>query len=201
MTWIKTLSYEEATGRLKRIYDRVRGPDNKIDNILKSHSLRPHTLEGHMALYKYVLHHTGNTLDKWFLEAIGTYVSLLNDCSYCVDHHYAGMARLLGDQTKAEKIFAAFRARTLNQVFSAREVMLFDYAAKLTERPAEICESDIIAMRAAGHEDGEILEVNQVTAYFNYANRTVLGLGVSSKGDILGLSPNNSSDSTDWSHT
>ena len=48
--------------------------------------------------------------------------------------------------------------------------------------------------------DGEILEINQVVSYFNYANRTVLGLGVSTKGDIIGLSPNNSDDENHWNH-
>ena len=38
-----------------------------------------------------------------------------------------------------------------------------------------------------------------VTAYFAYANRTVLGLGVTTDGDILGLSPN-ASDGDDWKH-
>jgi hypothetical protein len=31
---------------------------------------------------------------------------------------------------------------------------------------------------------GEILEINQVAAYFNYANLTVLGLGINMEGDI-----------------
>ena len=55
-------------------------------------------------------------------------------------------------------------------------------------------------MRNAGFDDGEILEINQVTAYFSYANRTVLGLGCSTDGDVLGLSPNNSEDPNDWGH-
>ena len=46
-----------------------------------------------------------------------------------------------------------------------------------------------------------MLEINQIAAYFNYANRTVLGLGCSITGDILGLSPNNSDNPDDWSHT
>ena len=56
-------------------------------------------------------------------------------------------------------------------------------------------------MRQAGYSDGEILEINQVTAYFNYTNRTVLGLGCSTAGDILGLSPNKSDDPDDWNHS
>ena len=47
-------------------------------------------------------------------------------------------------------------------------------------------------MRAAGYTDGDVLEINQVTAYFAYANRTVLGLGCSTEENILGLSPNQS---------
>jgi hypothetical protein len=52
-----------------------------------------------------------------------------------------------------------------------------------------------------GYTDGEILEINQVSAYFSYANRTVLGLGCSTTGDILGLSPNKSDNPDDWNHS
>ena len=62
-------------------------------------------------------------------------------------------------------------------------------------------EADIVELRNAGFDDGEILEINQVTAYFAYANRMVLGLGVKTDGDIIGLSPGDSSDPHNWSHT
>ncbi|MBT5265643.1 MAG: alkylhydroperoxidase, partial [Rhodospirillaceae bacterium] len=42
MTWIRTIPYKEATGRLKQLYDRVKGPDDNVDNIMMAHSLRPH---------------------------------------------------------------------------------------------------------------------------------------------------------------
>ena len=92
MTWIKTIAYGDATGKLKKLYDRVKGPDDNVDNIMMAHSLRPHSMEAHMAIYKRVLHHTANTLPKHFLEAIGVYVSLLNKCHYCVDHHYPNIS-------------------------------------------------------------------------------------------------------------
>ena len=56
-------------------------------------------------------------------------------------------------------------------------------------------------MRGAGFDDGEILEINQVTAYFAYANRTILGLGSTTEGDVLGLSPSDADNPDDWSHT
>jgi len=200
MTWIRTLDYAQSEGKLREIYARVKGPGDNIDNILKAHSLRPHTLEAHMAVYKYVLHHHANRLPTWLLETVGVYVSLLNGCDYCVDHHSAGLARLLGDETRSAAIGAALRADRPEDAFSGRELAALRYARLLTREPARLALADIDAMRAAGLDDGEILEVNQVVAYFAYANRTVLGLGVSTQGDILGLSPGDSSDPENWSH-
>ena len=70
MAWIKTVPFDAATGKLKKLYERVTGPNNNVDNIMMAHSLRPHSMEGHMALYKNVLHHTGNKIPKWFLEVL-----------------------------------------------------------------------------------------------------------------------------------
>ena len=96
MTWIKTIAYEEADGRLLDLYERFKGPDNNVDNILLAHSLRPHTLEGHMTLYKQVLYHHRNAIDRWFQEAMGVYASMLNRCEYCVRHHYVGNEQAAG---------------------------------------------------------------------------------------------------------
>lgn len=200
MTWIKTIPYSEATGKLKKLYDRVKGPDDNVDNIMMAHSLRPHTMEAHMAIYKRVLHHTANEIPKAFLECIGVYVSIRNKCNYCVEHHYAGMARLLGDEDRALEIRAALEIGNPKQTFDDKHTIMLKYARYLTESPSEITEYLIEKMRRLGVTDGEILEVNQVTAYFCYANRTVLGLGVHTDGDIIGLSPGNSEDPNDWNH-
>jgi len=201
MSWIKTIPYAEATGKLKALYDRIKGPEDNVDNIMMSHSLRPHTMEGHMAIYKYVLHHTGNTTPKWFLELIGVWVSALNECDYCVEHHFVGMKRLLGDEARADMLFEAIQDGDIDEApLSDAEKMALGYAAMLTLTPSGISEDILNALRGAGFDDGEILEINQVTAYFNYANRTVLGLGCNTEGDLIGLSPNNSDDPDDWAH-
>ena len=200
MTYIHTVPYAESEGRLRLLYDRVKGPDDTIDNIMMAHSLRPHSMDGHMALYKNVLHHSSNTVPKWFLETLGILVSQINSCGYCAEHHFAGLQRLLNDAARSLAIRKALETRTFAGVFDAREQAALGYAAKLTEQPARVDREDVSAMRKAGLDDGQILEINQVIAYFAYANRTVLGLGVDTDGDILGLSPNNSGNPDDWSH-
>lgn len=178
MSWIESIPYEKAAGKLKQIYDRLSGGEKPIDHVLTVHGLRPHTLEGHLSLYRSVLHHSSNTLSSWFMEAIGTYVSILNGCEYCKVHHLRGVKNNLKDDLKFKEIQLAFLNNTLEVVFDNRQVAAFEYARKLTEKPTSIQPADISILHKSGWDDGEILEINQVVSYFNYANRTVLGLGV-----------------------
>ncbi len=201
MSWIKEIPYLEATGQLKKLYDRIKGPNNNIDNVLSIHSLRPHTLIGHMSLYKNVLHNSNNTLPKWYLETLGVYVSQLNQCNYCVDHHAEGLKRLLNDETRFQEILTCLLNDEIQQHFKYQYLAGLQYAKKLTLSHPTITESDIHGLRAQKLSDGEILEINQVVSYFNYVNRTVIGLGVNTDGDIIGLSPNDSDDPNNWEHS
>ena len=199
MSFIKTISYKDADRSLKRLYDKVKGPNDVIDNIMLVHSLRPHSMIGHMALYKNVLHHKNNTMPKWFLETIGVYVSLLNNCNYCVDHHFEGLKRLLNDDIRAALIKKKLITNAYETIFDKDYSLVLRYAENLTKNITQISEKQIYELKNEGVSDGQILEINQVISYFNYANRTVLGLGVSTDGDVLGLSPNDSDDEN-WNH-
>ncbi len=145
--------------------------------------------------------HRDNTIPKWFLEVLGVWVSALNSCNYCVEHHFAGVKRLLRDDARADAIRVAVEAGNVSAVpLDAAQQAAMIYARKLTMTPAEMKAADVDDLRDAGWDDGEILEINQVVAYFAYANRTVLGLGCSTKGDVIGLSPGNADDPDDWGH-
>jgi len=200
MSWIKTIPYKDAEGKLKSIYNKVKGPNDNIDNVLLIHSLRPHSLTGHMALYKNVLHNSNNTLPKWYLEAIGVYVSYLNKCDYCVAHHFEGFKRLLNDDLKASEFMDAIKTNSLKNYFDEKLYLGMEYAKMLTISLDSISKSTIDNLKNLGFSEGEILEINQVTSYFNYANRTVVGLGVNTEGDVIGLSPNDSDDPNNWNH-
>ncbi len=199
MSWIDTISYEKSSGYLKSLYDRIKDTNDNIDNIMVAHSLRPHTLEAHLRIYKNVLHHRDNRLPKWYLETIGLYVSLINNCSYCAEHHFEGIIRLLNNKDLCNRLKTSLMKRTPETFFEGNHLAGLNYAYKLTVAPDEMREQDIKDLRVSGFDDGEILEINQVTGYFAYANRTVLGLGINTDGDTLGLSPS-SDDPDDLSH-
>ena len=46
--------------------------------------------------------------------------------------------------------------------------------------------ADVEVLSTAGVDDGQILEANQIIAYFNYVNRCLNGLGVTTDGDTVG---------------
>ena len=184
--WIKMIADDEADETLKPFFDRVRTPHGTVDNVMRAHSLRPHTMDGHVVLYRSVLHNPDNTLPFWFLEVVASYVSILNNCDYSLSHHFTNARRLIGDDARADAVRAALDAHQPEDAFDGKELALLVYAGKLTTEVGAMAEADIGAVRAASADDGEILEVNQVCAYFNYSNRLLNGLGVTTEGDIIG---------------
>jgi len=186
MSWIKTIAYEKAGPALKRAFDRIKGPNNYIDNVFRVHSLRPRSLTGHMHLYKNTLHNPDNTLPKWYLEAIGVYISHLNGCDYCFQHHKEGFRQLYPETKTFPQFLNAIEKDSLETVLEGKFLLGMDYARRLTLDMRSLTGAYIQQMREAGFTDGEILELNQVIGYFNYGNRTSMGLGVNTKGDILG---------------
>lgn len=52
------------------------------------------------------------------------------------------------------------------------------YAEKLTKEPTSVGREDVQKLKEAGFSNRDILDINQVVAYFNYVNRTAEGLGV-----------------------
>lgn len=60
---------------------------------------------------------------------------------------------------------------------------LLYFARKLTLLPNSMSRRDTDDLRAAGLSDLEILQTVQVTAYYNYVNRTANALGVELEQD------------------
>ncbi|NKC00649.1 MAG: peroxidase-related enzyme [Pseudomonadales bacterium] len=184
--WIKMISDEQAADDLKEILTLSRTPHGTVDNVMRVHSLRPATMRGHVVLYRAVLHDDDNTLPMWLQECIASWVSLLNRCNYSFANHWTNAKHLIGDPGRAAEIEGALLARRPSEAFATPELALFEYAEKLTLNPGDMIRSDVEKMQKAGYDDGEILEANQIICYFNYVNRSLNGLGVTTENDTVG---------------
>jgi len=81
---------------------------------------------------------------------------------------------LIQDDSLVTQLKEDYAAARLDPIDRA----IVDYAVKLTRTPAQITQADVQALREAGLSDRAILDVAQVTAYFNFVNRLADGLGV-----------------------
>ncbi len=180
------LPIASATGKLKKLFEKVKTPHGTVDNVLHVHSLRPATMEGHIVLYRGALHSDDNTLPFWLLEVVGVYTSMLNNCDYSQQHHIVNVRRLIDDKVRSGTIIDALLEDSPEKVFAGRDLAILRYVRALTLNVQGIDKALVDVLRAEGCDDGQILEVNQVCSYFNYANRLLNGLGVSTEGDVIG---------------
>ena len=174
MSWIRSVSAAEARARHGQLDDCIPGVE-PLDNIRSVHGLRPQIREDHLAHYRSFLHRDGNSLPRWQLKLVGVYESLLNACEYCVERYCQGLVRLPGaDASGRHRVLLE---RDEDDAFPCPPGVMPRYAAVLTRMPSASAAAHIAPLRANGRDDGQILELNQVSACCNYANRTVLGLG------------------------
>lgn len=185
--WIEMIADEDADDDLEAMLRKVRTPAGTVDNVMRVHSLRPHTMLGHWTLYRSVLHNEGNSLGKAFLEVVASYTSILNVCAYSLSNHWHNAAALIGDEERAKAVRAALDADRPQDAFDGKELALLRYTRELTVSPGTVSRDLVDAARVAGATDAEILEVNQCCGYFCYANRTLNGLGVTQDGDMVGF--------------
>lgn len=81
MAYIKTVSDEQATGLLKKIFAAAVTRAGRVFNIVRLMSIKPRTLQASMGLYTAVLHGP-SPLSRADREMIATVVSRDNNCFY-----------------------------------------------------------------------------------------------------------------------
>jgi uncharacterized peroxidase-related enzyme len=184
--WISMISDQDANDDLLDALKLARTPHGTVDNVMRVHSHRPNTMRGHVALYRAALHDEANTLPEWLQETISSYVSILNKCPYSLANHWANARHLINDSARADTIEEALNIDKPANAFTGKELALMLYARKLTLSPGDMNQEDVDSLKNNGLNDGEILEANQIIGYFNYVNRLLNGLGVTTDGDTVG---------------
>ena len=173
MTWIKTAEPSKATGKAKKVFERIMKERGHIANIFAAQSLDPEVLEHHLDLYEILMLNPG-PLSREEREMIAVIVSAANQSAYGAIHHSEALESVDKDPAALSKILKEFTSKRE----SPREKALLAYAAKLTLSPKDVCKEDIADMKDVGLTDDEILRANLIASYFNFSNRIALGLGV-----------------------
>ena len=175
MSWIRTITPEQATGPTAEAYTKMRERTSRstVNNLWQTLGLDPRGLGGLWGL-RYDLMSDPAPLTTAQVEAIVLVVSATNGCAYCVAHHGPKLAAALANEPLARAVALDYREADL----PARDRVLLDYAVALTCEPAERKLEDVDRLREYGFDDTAVLKATELTAYYNAVNRIVSGLGV-----------------------
>lgn len=143
-----------------------------IPNFFRAQTLRPDFLEAELQAMERILS-PGDVLSRVQKECILLAVSASNLNSYCVAIHCnllrgLGLPAEEGDQVAIDHHHSAL---------TDADKALLDFAIKLGTHFSEFSRDDIVALRAVGFTDEQILECEVVTALNNFANTLQMGLG------------------------
>jgi uncharacterized peroxidase-related enzyme len=89
-------------------------------------------------------------------------------------HHGAALHMLTKDETLVQQLKDDYKQADLDEL----NLAMLHYAVKLTVKPSSVKDSDVQELRDKGFTDRAILDICQITAYFNFVNRLAEGLGV-----------------------
>ncbi|MBE0638721.1 MAG: peroxidase-related enzyme [Bacteroidales bacterium] len=174
MSRIKVISYDEADGRLKEIYDGLISKRGQLAGVHTIQSLRPESIVKHIDLYMEIMF-SKSELSRAEREMMAVVVSAANGCEYCITHHAQALLHYWKNTAKVELMKVDFRKVNLID----RELALCLYAHELTTEPKMSHKNDFTQkLRHAGLGDIAILDATLVVAYFNFVNRIVLALGL-----------------------
>ncbi len=163
----------ENDPQLKGLFDEVRRSRGKVANIIAIQGGNPSALKGHLDLYLAIMFGRRG-LSRFQRELIATFVSALNQCPYCVEHHKEA---LKAHCKEGEIVEAACQGKICPSLPPADQALL-GYCRKVALMPHQITEEDIRELRRVGFSDDDILAANLITSYFAMVNRIALGLGV-----------------------
>lgn len=105
------------------------------------------------------------------LGAIGA--SMVNRCIYCAAVHASRHVQIEKDDTVTDQIFANGEQANL----SPRDRAIFDFAIALSKSPSEAGPQHMAALKAAGLDAAEILDLILSSSLFGWANRLMHVLG------------------------
>lgn len=171
MPFVSQIAEDEAGPELRPLYQQIRDAFGFIPNYFLAQGRAPNLIAAQMALNSAVTE--DGALPRPVKEQIGLVVSGANTSSYCVALHMELLRTLGIEKPLGRKLATDFA----NAPVEAKVKLLYQFADKLTRRPADIEASDAAAVREAWGE-AALFETVLACALFNFYNRVSIGLGL-----------------------
>lgn len=159
---------------LRELYTEFEATHGFIPHWLQALSVNPGTALRLAQLYRQLFDPRRSRLSAADRQLLAVVSSSANRCSYSVLNHTRALGEALEDPVRAQRIALDHHLVRL----SKREQVLADVAEKLTRDPTRVGNEELDRLRQAGFDEASALEVIEIAAFFNYANRLTIALNV-----------------------
>lgn len=173
MPWIETILPEDAAGVLREAYDWQAARLGAPTDFTQLGSLYPELVLERLRLYRAV-ESVPSVLAPAERYQAALVTSLANETVHCGSGLYLRLEELGVSPAAAE----AFASGETPSGVDERLAAILGYAARLTRSPGEVSAAEVAALRRVGLSDVDILDLNNLVAYYNYINRVANGLGL-----------------------
>ncbi|MBY0357861.1 MAG: carboxymuconolactone decarboxylase family protein [Candidatus Obscuribacterales bacterium] len=164
MPRLQAVNPETATGKTKELFTGINGKLGRVPNVFLHMANSPAVLEAYLGFSGAL---AGGMLDAKLRELIAIMVAETHVCEYCLSAHVTlGKMAGLNDQ----ELNLARQQRSENPKYNAA----LRFARIMVTKRAEMVDSDLDELKAAGFNDGEVAEIianvalNIFTNYFNH---------------------------------
>jgi uncharacterized peroxidase-related enzyme len=176
MAWIQTVAWSDASGTLKEAYDWQAKRLGQPTDYTQLGSLYPDLVRLRLHLYK-IVEACPSALSPIERQLAALVTSALNEAPHCSSGLVLKLESLGAERKFLDRVSADPRTARAGE---PRLDAIMDYAVKLTVSPGSVNSEDLDALRAQGLDDLEILDLNNMVAYYCYTNRVANGLGLKS---------------------
>jgi AhpD family alkylhydroperoxidase len=151
--WIASIDPGDATGALAEAYQSQVEKIGRVTELTQIGSLYPDLVAARLRLYA-VVDATPSDVPDHVRRAVALLTSVLNGCLFC----------------------------TVGQTEKLTEAGHGELARAIKDDPEGAAtgdaKADVTALREAGWSDLDILDINNISAYYCYINRVAAGLGL-----------------------
>ncbi len=163
---LQILQTQQLPEEFQVYFDKCKEKLGMVPNVLKAYSHNPEQLSVFSRFYNELMFGESG-LSPLEREMIAVTVSSINHCFYCLVAHGAAVRDYSEDPALGELLAMNYRAADL----SDRHLAMLTFAAKMTETPDRIVESDRQGLREAGFSDRDIWDIANICGFYNMTNR------------------------------
>ncbi len=149
MARIAVIDPKSATGEAKKLLDAVQASLGAVPNFIRVLANSPAALNAFLGIHGIA---GAGSLDPKTRERIALAVAEQNACQYCVSAHTA-IGRKAGLDSQE------MLANRMGRSSDAKAEAALAFARALVEHAGQVSKAEFDAVRAAGHSDGEIVEI------------------------------------------